>query len=145
MIRLSPIRERCLLQSAVAILGLVPVLAGAVGVVWGLGAFDAHFHPSVSGDSHLRYLSGLILAIGLGFWSTVPRIQVQGPRFRLLTCLVLIGGIARFYALARYGTPGIAMLMALLMEIVVTPGLAIWRERVQQILPASAIGLDAAS
>jgi hypothetical protein len=142
---LSPIRERCLLQSAVAVLGFVPVLAGAAGVVWGLGALDAQFRPTLSEDSHLRYLSGLILAIGLGFWSTVSSIEVQGPRFRLLTCLVLVGGLARLYALARYGMPGIAMLMALVLELAVTPGLAIWRERVQQILPGSTIGLDAAS
>ena len=62
-------------------------------------------------------------------------IEVQGRRFRLLTCLVLVGGLARLYALARYGVPGIAMLTALVLELVVTPGLAIWRERVQQILP----------
>ena len=45
---LSPIRERCLLQSAVAVLALVPVLAGAAGVVWGLGAFDPNFAPTLN-------------------------------------------------------------------------------------------------
>jgi uncharacterized protein DUF4345 len=60
----------------------------------------------------------------------VPRIEAQGDRFRLLTGLVLIGGLARLYALARYGVPGLTMLAALVMELVVTPALAIWRERV---------------
>jgi hypothetical protein len=126
----SPTGERRLLQSIVAVLALVPILAGGAGVVWGLGALDQHLAPSLNGDSHVRYLSGLILAIGLGYWSTVPRIGAQGDRFRLLTGLVLIGGLARLYAVARHGAPGVVILAALVMELVVTPGLAIWRERV---------------
>ncbi len=43
-------------------------------------------------DSHFRYLSGLLLAIGIGFASTVPRIEAQGGRFWLLTGIVMVGG-----------------------------------------------------
>jgi hypothetical protein len=128
----SPAGERRLLQSIVAVLALVPILAGLSGVMGGLGAIDQQLAPSLNADSHVRYLSGLILAIGLGYWSTVPRIEAQGDRFRLLTGLVLIGGFARLYALAQYGVPGITMLAALVMELVVTPGLAIWRERMDE-------------
>lgn len=130
MPRLSTLSERRLLQSSVAVLALVPVLAGAAGVVFGLGAFGVHDDLPLGGDSHVRYLSGLVLAIGLGFWSTVPGIEVQGARFRMLTGLVLIGGLARLYAVARYGVPPRPMLAALVMELAVTPGLAIWRESV---------------
>jgi hypothetical protein len=35
----------------------------------------------ISSDSHLRYLSGLLLGIGLCFWSTVPRIEAKTARF----------------------------------------------------------------
>jgi Domain of unknown function (DUF4345) len=124
-----PSGERRLLQATVAALALVPILTGLAGIAYGAGAFDRHLAPSLNGDSHVRYLSGLILAIGLSFWSTVPRIEAQGERFRLLTALVLVGGLARLYALARYGLPGAPMQAALVMELVVTPGLAIWRER----------------
>jgi hypothetical protein len=118
----SPSGELRLLQSVVAVLALVPVLAGAAGVLSGLGRFDQHLTPLLNGDSHVRYLSGLLLAIGLGYWSTVPRIEAQGDRFRLLTALVLVGGLARLYAVARHGVPGTGMLAALVMELVVTPG-----------------------
>jgi len=135
MRRLSPARERRLLQSSVAALALVPVMAGAGGVFCGLGALGLKVDLSLAGDSHVRYLSGLILAIGLGFWTTVPRIECQGARFRVLTGLVLIGGLARLYALARYGVPPRSMLVALAMELAVTPGLAIWRETLERKLP----------
>lgn len=48
---------------------IVPVVAGLWGVV----------HPLADslgwGPSHGRYLSGLRLAIGLGFWSAIPDIE----------------------------------------------------------------------
>ena len=124
--------ERRVLQLAVALLALVPILAGIAGIVWGLGVFDARAGLSRTGDSHVRYLSGLILAIGLGFLSTVPRIEAQGPRFRLLTGLVLVGGVARLYALLLYGVPALGMVGGLIMELVVTPALALWREGLER-------------
>lgn len=124
--------ERRLLQASVAALALVPILAGAAGVVLGLGAFGLHAQLPLGGDSHARYLSGLIFGVGLGFWSTVPRIEAQGARFRVLTGVVLVGGLARLYALARYGVPPRPMLAALAMELAVTPGLAIWRESLER-------------
>jgi hypothetical protein len=132
MIMLSPARERRFLQAAVILLALVPVLAGIAGVVYGLRIFDMHAGVSRDGDSQVRYLSGLLVAIGLGFWSTVPSIDAQGARFRLLTALVLIGGFARLYALARSGLPAGSMLAGLALELVVTPSLAIWREGLER-------------
>jgi len=129
--------ERRLLQSTVAALALAPILAGAAGVLFGLGVFGAHADLPLGADSHVRYLSGLILAIGLGFWTTVPRIEAQGPHFRILTGVVLIGGLARLYALARYGVPPRPMLAALAVELAVTPSLAIWRESLERKLARS--------
>jgi len=121
--------ERRLLQWVVSVLALVPVLSGTAGAVWGLGYIDPHAALSLNSDSHAHYLSGLLLAIGLGFWSTVPGIEGRGDRFRLLTGVVMIGGLARLYSLSRNGTPGLAMQAALMMELVIVPGLALWRER----------------
>ncbi len=129
---LSPGGERRLLQILVAVAGLVPVLSGLWGVVLGLDTFGAHARLSLTGDSHVRYLSGLILAIGLAFWSTVPRIETEGARFRLLTSLVLIGGCARLVGLLHFGTLTRGVVGALVMELMVTPSLALWRERLER-------------
>lgn len=122
-------RERRALQVVVAVLGLVPVLAGSAGIILGTHAFGGEI-VSLSGDSHVRYLSGLLLAIGIAFWRTVPCIEHQGARFRLLTGLVFVGGLCRLAALAVAGIPGKMMISALCMEVIVTPLLALWRERV---------------
>jgi hypothetical protein len=120
--------EKRLLQLAVAIAGLVPVGAGLAGALLG---------PAMQGqvgdaalDSHYRYLSGLLLGIGLLFWSTIPRIERQGQRFGLLTAIVVVGGASRALGTLIIGPPGVIMSLALVMELVVTPGLYLWRQRV---------------
>jgi hypothetical protein len=128
----SPDGERRLLQIVVAVAALVPVLSGLWGVVLGLDTFGAHARLSLTGDSHVRYLSGLILAIGLAYWSTLPRIEAQGTTFRLLTALVLIGGCARLLGLLHFGAPTRGVVGALAMELLVTPSIALWRERLER-------------
>lgn len=83
-------------------------------------------------DSHYRYLSGLLFAIGLGFATTIPRIAIHGARFRLLTAIVVCGGLGRLVSLLVMGPPSLAMTAALAMELVVTPALALWQYRVAQ-------------
>lgn len=125
-------RERKLLQTAVVIGALLPVVVGIFGIACGLCIFDAHASISGQADSHVRYLSGLILAIGVGFLSTVTDIEGQGDRFRLLAMIVWTGGWARMVMLVQTGSPTKMTALALVMELVVTPGLALWRERLER-------------
>lgn len=118
------------LRVAVALGGVVPVVAGGAGVLAGLGMLGIEPHAFVTLDSHYRYLSGLLLGIGLAFWSTIPRIELQGGRFRLLTLLIVIGGLGRLYALLTTEVPAPPMLFGLAMELVVTPALCLWQARV---------------
>ena len=67
-----------LLQIAVAIAGLVPVLAGLTGAADPALLNLAADAPSAT---HAAYLSGLLLGIGLGFWSLIPRIEREGRVF----------------------------------------------------------------
>jgi hypothetical protein len=117
------------LQASVIAAAAVPVAAGLAGVVWGPGAVEL---PGLTPaqDSHARYLSGLLLGIGLAFWSTVPNIRRQGARFRLLAAIVVLGGLARLLSLAVAGEPSAAMLGGLALELVATPLLALWQARV---------------
>ena len=121
-------RERRYLQRAVALAGLVPVSAGLFGVLFGPAITGDQ--TSVSADSHFRYLSGVLLGIGLCFWATVPDIEEKTTLFRFLTVIVVIGGLARLLGLVLTGVPSLAMLGGLFMELVVTPLLCLWQWRV---------------
>jgi uncharacterized protein DUF4345 len=127
--------ERRLLQLAYAVAAIVPVYAGLSGVIHG-AAFASGGPVSVALDSHVRYLSGLLLAIGLAIWSAIPRIERRTQLIRLLTILVFAGGLARAFGLARTGWPGAGMGLGLGMELVVTPLLCLWQARIARNVPA---------
>lgn len=121
--------ERRLLQIAVAIAGLVPVGAGLGGIVYGPQFLE--LPNSASSWSHLHYLAGLLLAIGLIFWASIPRIEIYRDRFALLTLVIFSGGIARLIgALVLGDAPGKGMIFALAMELIVTPALWAWQRRI---------------
>jgi hypothetical protein len=117
-----------MLQVVIAVLGLVPVGAGLAGVIDGAEMVGAQ--ASVAADSHFRYLSGLLLAIGLLFWSAIPSIQRQGRRVRILTLIVFVGGLSRLYGILDAGEPSAPMLFGLAMELAVTPMLCFWQSRI---------------
>jgi hypothetical protein len=126
--------EKRLLQAMVVLGCVVPILGGGYGVLRGLEMIG--ISGDVGADSHFRYLSGLLLGIGFGFLSTVPRIETHSARFRLLAGIVVIGGLGRLLSVALSGTADAATLFALIMELVVTPLLAMWQWRIALAAPA---------
>lgn len=121
--------EKRALQACVLLAAAVPVAAGLAGIVLGPAIVELS-GITPSHDSHARYLSGLLLGIGLAFWSTVPAIERRGARFRLLAAIVVLGGLGRLVSLIALGPPSAAMLAALGLELVATPALALWQARV---------------
>lgn len=131
------VREVTALRLAVAIGGLVPVAAGLAGVWSGAAMLGGGAGADAALDSHFRYLSGLLLAIGLGFWSTIPRLERQSARFRLLTVIVVMGGVAWLFGILTGGVPPAPMVFGLVMELGVTPVLCWWQSRVATATPQS--------
>lgn len=121
-------RERKLLQQTVALTAIIPAAIGLYGILFGQALTgDA---VSISAESHFRFLSGLLLGIGVCFWSTVPRIEEKTGRFRLLTLLVVIGGLGRLAGLLFTGIPSLFMIGGLFLELIVTPVLCLWQTRI---------------
>lgn len=87
--------ERRVLQTTIGVACLVPLSGGLLGIAQGASVMG-HANE-VSLDSHIRYLSGLLLGIGLGFASTIPAIERHSDRFAMLATFVIIGGLARLY------------------------------------------------
>ncbi|HZC18052.1 MAG TPA: DUF4345 domain-containing protein [Caulobacteraceae bacterium] len=132
--------ERRFLQICVATAGLVPVAGGVAGVFWGPGGLGEEAQSPL--DSHFRYLSGLLAAIGVAYWTTIPEIEKEGGKFGLLTIIVVAGGFSRALGMLIAGPPGAVMSAAMVMELVITPLLYLWQARVQRL--ASRPAVDAA-
>jgi hypothetical protein len=111
------------LQAAVALAATLPIVASAFDVLHGVQGADAW------AVNHERYLSGLLFAIGLGFWSTIPHIEARTARFRLLTFVVVIGGLCRLLGVMMGDPASPAVLIALAMELGVTPALCFWQSQ----------------
>lgn len=119
--------ERRALQVAVGFGCLVPISAGLAGVVLGPGFVGGT--GAIDADSHFRYLSGLLLGIGLAYAASIPRIERHRGRFSLLSAIVVAGGFARLTSVAALGLPSAAMAAALAMELLAAPALAVWQAR----------------
>ena len=122
--------ERRLLQFVICAGSLVPIIAGLAGLVLGPAGLGANQAPPIDFDSHFRYLSGLLLAVGCGFLSTVPHIERHRGRFIFLTLIVFTGGTGRLLGIALVGVPSSPSLGALALELLVAPALALWVSRI---------------
>jgi len=133
--------EKRLLQIAIAVAGLIPVTAGMWGGLKGIVMLGYWGDAAV--DSHFRYLSGLLLAIGVAYWTTIPEIERQGARFGLLTVIVVTGGFFRAVGMVIDGSPGPIMTGALIAELTITPLLYLWQLRVARDVSADGASMDA--
>ena len=121
--------EARLLRIADAAACVVPITAGGAGVVLGPAMVGIET-ATVAADSHYRYLSGLLLGIGILFLTTVPSIETSTVRFRLLATIVIVGGLGRLFGLLLNRNAEASSLFALGMELGVTPALLLWQSRV---------------
>jgi hypothetical protein len=128
----SAAAERRLLQLVVALACLVPLGIGTLGMIEGPAVLRGVDAAPPDLDSHFRYLSGLLLGIGLGFASCIPRIERRGRRFRLLAGIVVVGGVGRLLSLPAVGIPGEGHVFGLAMELVAVPLIMLWQARVER-------------
>lgn len=123
--------ERRLLQGAVAVGCIVPLLAGGTGMLQGPDFLSGVGNGVATDlDSHFRYLSGLLFAVGLAFASCIPGIERKTARFRLLALIVFVGGLGRLLGLAVTGVPGTGHVFGLVMELGAVPLLVLWQARI---------------
>ncbi|RST87450.1 DUF4345 domain-containing protein [Aquibium carbonis] len=122
--------ERRALQAFIAVAGLLPVFAGIAGVVAGPGLAGSTPPWPADLDSHFRFLSGVFLVVGLGWWSCIPAIETKGARLRLLALMTAVGGLARLYSVSLVGFPSAGHGLGLAMELVAVPLVVLWQARI---------------
>jgi hypothetical protein len=129
--------ERKLLQIAVAVAGFAGVFLGLTGVLFGT------LHTDLSGDvvldSYVRFGKGVLLAIGLIYWSCVPRIEQRGDRISLITFILLCGTLSRLFSAVGHGVPTLGIVLNLVAGLLLVPLLWLWQRRVADVAYRSAV------
>lgn len=124
-------RERRLLQFAVALASFVPLSAGLEGAIEGPSMTKAGIAADARDlGSHFRYLSGLLLGLGIAFAAAIPTIERRSELLAALSGIVVVGGLSRLADLLAHGAPGTPHVLALGMELVVVPLLFAWQRKV---------------
>jgi uncharacterized protein DUF4345 len=129
--------ERKLLQIGVAIAGLIGVILGLTGVVFGT------LHTDLSGevvlDSYVRFAKGVLLAIGLVYWSCVAQIERRGDRIALVTFILVFGTLSRLFSVIGHGVPTVGIMSNLIAGLVFVPLLWLWQRHVARTAQRSAV------
>jgi hypothetical protein len=123
--------QRRLLQTAIALTGLSAVGFGLAGVLIGTG-FTSHA-GDVTMDSYVRFLKGMLLAIGLIYWSAIPNIEQHSERIALLTFILVLGAIPRLMSVISHGVPTLGILLSLFGELVIVPLIWLWQRHVAKL------------
>jgi hypothetical protein len=83
-------------------------------------------------DSHFRYLSGLLFAIGVTFVVSVFTIDRRARVMRALGLIVVVGGLSRLLGAFLVGLPNSGQRFAFFMELLVVPLLLLWLPRIER-------------
>ncbi|HWJ37196.1 MAG TPA: DUF4345 domain-containing protein [Sphingomicrobium sp.] len=124
--------ERRLFQAIVLFASIVPVAAGAAGVLIGPTMLHGVAVAGPDLESHFRYLSGLLLGIGLCFAACVADLDRRAGLHRALSFIVILGGLGRILNAVERGAPTGANRLAFLMELIVVPSLLLWLGRIEK-------------
>jgi hypothetical protein len=68
-------------------------------------------------DADLRFLGAMMIGIGIIFFWAIWRLETFGAVIYILAVAVAIGAAARIYARIRYGDPGTAGTIPVIIEV----------------------------
>jgi hypothetical protein len=67
-------------------------------------------------DADLRFFGAMMIGTGIIFFCTIVQLEKLGSVIYLLAGAVEVGAIARIYALFKYGNPGTAGIIPIVIE-----------------------------
>jgi hypothetical protein len=123
--------ERKLLQLAVAVAGLTGVSLGLTGVLF--GTLHADLSGDVVLDSYVRFAKGVLLAIGLIYWSCVAQIERRSDRIALVTFVLVLGTLSRLLSVVGHGVPTVGIMSNLIVGLIFVPLLWLWQRHVARV------------
>ena len=129
--------ERMLLQMAVAVAGFAGVILGLTGVLF--GTLYADLSGDVVLDSYVRFGKGVLLAIGLIYWSCIPKVEQRADRISLVTFILVFGTVSRLLSVVGHGVPTLGIVLNLIAGLVLVPLLWLWQQHVAALAQRSAV------
>jgi hypothetical protein len=120
------------LQVTTAILGLIPIATGIIGL-FGLAdpLYVSAGVPVVPVlDSNLRFFAGVWVGLGIAMLWLVPRIERQTVLFRTVWGAIFLGGVGRFLSILLVGLPPIPFVAFTALELIGAPFFVYWQHRV---------------
>lgn len=117
------------LQIALAVLSLIPLISGGLGLVFGVGRFVPLDAAAAPLDSQFRFLSAVYIGFGLLIWRIIPSIEKHGWIASTIVGAVFAGGIARVYSAHLLGAASPQMIAAAALELT-SPILILWQRAV---------------
>ena len=129
--------ERKLLQIVVAAAGLAGVSLGLTGVLF--GTMYADLSGDVVMDSYVRFLKGMLLAIGLIYWSCIRQIEQRGDRISLVTFILIFGTLSRLLSVIGHGVPTVGIIYNLTVGLIFVPLLWLWQRHVARVAQQGAV------
>jgi Domain of unknown function (DUF4345) len=124
------------LQVVLAILSLLPLTFGALGVVLGAGRFLPSGMVNANLDSQFRFLSAWYLGLAVLAWWMLPQIEKHSVLFRIVCGAVFLGGVARLFAVMASGMPDTRFVIVMVIELLF-PLLIPWQAMVARLAAKS--------
>jgi hypothetical protein len=117
------------LQWTIAILSLLPLTFGTLGLLMGVGMYIPAAAATPKLDSQFRFMSAWDIGLAFISWWFIPHIERHAGLFKLVCLAVLLGGVGRLAAWFITGSPGIAFGAVAVVELLV-PLLIPWQSSV---------------
>jgi hypothetical protein len=67
-------------------------------------------------DADLRFFGVMMIGMGIIFFWSISKVEAPGPLIYMLAAAVEFGAVARVYALIKYGHPGTAGIIPIVIE-----------------------------
>jgi len=83
-------------------------------------------------DADLRFFGAMMIGIGFIFFWAITKVEALGVVIYVLAFAVALGAAARIYARIRYGTPGTAGTIPIVIEVVIPILLILFRYYIGQ-------------
>jgi hypothetical protein len=120
------------LQVATAILGLIPIATGIIGL-FGLAdpLYVSAGIPAIPVlDSNLRFFAGVWFGLGIAMLWLVPRIESHTALFRSIWGAIFLGGVGRLLSMLLVGLPPIPFVAFTALELIGAPLFIYWQHLV---------------